>query len=153
MGRHLIKAGLLDTLDLTALEMYADAYARWTDAKRMLDGPIGKCPNCDPRLPHPPDPPMNSICIGARHIGHEYGTVVRNRRGALVTSPYVKIANDAWAQMKAILGDFGMTPASRMRVTVQKASQSKGSRRVAPARSEQDEDPRAIFKVVEGGKQ
>ena len=46
----------------------------------------------------------------------EHGMVIVGNKGAPVLSPYVAIVNRSLAQMRALLVEFGMTPASRSRV-------------------------------------
>ena len=46
-----------------------------------------------------------------------HGMVTKTPTGHLRPSPYLKISDRAFATMHALLGDFGMSPASRARVT------------------------------------
>ena len=48
----------------------------------------------------------------------KYGSVVKAPTGYPIMSPYLAIANQAQAQMRASLIEFGMTPASRSKVEV-----------------------------------
>ena len=62
-------------------------------------------------------------CAYAMHIEAEIklqdeGMVIVNARGAQVSSPYVAISNQAIAQMRAFMGEFGLTPASRVRMPI-----------------------------------
>ena len=50
----------------------------------------------------------------------KFGPVVKAPSGFPVQSPFLSIANKAWEQMLRILMEFGMTPASRSRVTAAK---------------------------------
>lgn len=51
----------------------------------------------------------------------QFGMVINGKDGDLpVVSPYVKIAEKAFAQVKGMLIEFGMTPSSRTRVHVAK---------------------------------
>ena len=57
----------------------------------------------------------------ARHAEAEdamrqHGVLVRGPGGMPMASPYLAIANTAMAQMRSILAEFGMTPATRSRV-------------------------------------
>lgn len=139
IGRKLSEAGLLGTLDLTALAMYCDAYGRWLEARSILQGPVGYCSNCNPkRRPQENETP----CVAPRHIAHPYGLLTRTRVGAIVPSAYLKIANEAMDQMRRLLVEFGMTPASRARIPVEAPS---GHRKVAPywdGAPQQPQDPR-----------
>jgi len=47
----------------------------------------------------------------------KYGAVVKSPNGYPVQSPYVSIANKAGEQVRLLLAEFGMSPASRSRVT------------------------------------
>jgi len=47
----------------------------------------------------------------------QYGVVIKSPNGYPVQSPYVAIANKAGEQVRLLLGEFGMSPASRTRVT------------------------------------
>jgi P27 family predicted phage terminase small subunit len=46
----------------------------------------------------------------------KYGTVVKSPNGFPIQSPYVALANKAGEQVRLLLAEFGMTPASRSRV-------------------------------------
>lgn len=48
------------------------------------------------------------------------GAVVKSAHGYPIPSPYLQVANQAYAQMTRLLSEFGMTPSSRSRVTVTK---------------------------------
>ena len=50
----------------------------------------------------------------------KYGTVIKSPNGYPMQSPYLAIANKAMDQMAKILVEFGMSPSSRSRVTVQR---------------------------------
>jgi P27 family predicted phage terminase small subunit len=49
----------------------------------------------------------------------KYGTVIKSPSGFPVQSPYVAIANKAGEQVRLLLAEFGMSPASRTRVQVE----------------------------------
>jgi len=46
----------------------------------------------------------------------EHGMVIKAPSGYPVQSPYLSISNRAFEQMRAMLSEFGMTPASRSRI-------------------------------------
>jgi P27 family predicted phage terminase small subunit len=46
------------------------------------------------------------------------GMVLRSPQGFPIQSPYCALANKAWQQMQQMLGEFGMTPSSRSRLTM-----------------------------------
>lgn len=45
------------------------------------------------------------------------GLIVRSPNGYPIQSPYLLVANKALAQLKAFLTEFGLSPASRKRIT------------------------------------
>ena len=47
---------------------------------------------------------------------NRYGSVIKNKQGLPVLSPYFKVARNAFDQMKVLLSEFGMTPSSRTKV-------------------------------------
>jgi P27 family predicted phage terminase small subunit len=51
----------------------------------------------------------------------QYGVVIKSPNGYPVQSPYVAIANKAGEQVRLLLAEFGMSPASRTRVTAVEA--------------------------------
>ena len=57
----------------------------------------------------------------------KHGAIIKAPSGYPVQSPYLSVANKAIEQMKAFLVEFGMTPASRVRVrTVDKEDAGDG---------------------------
>ena len=54
----------------------------------------------------------------------KYGPIVKAPSGYVQPSPYVAIKNKAWDQMKSMMGEFGMTPASRTRVNAAGSEES-----------------------------
>jgi P27 family predicted phage terminase small subunit len=48
----------------------------------------------------------------------KFGTVIKSPNGYPILSPYVSICNTALREMRAFLTEFGMTPASRSRISV-----------------------------------
>ena len=46
-----------------------------------------------------------------------YGVMLKSPNGFPVQSPYLAVANKAMEQMRSLLSEFGMTPASRSRVS------------------------------------
>lgn len=114
IGRQLLAAGLLSNLDTNALALLCDATARWLNARAILDGPVGFCANCDPRNKSAEEN-LNK-CVGTKHLAFPYGLIIASRLGRVGPSPYLKIANDAGAQMAKLQAEFGMTPASRSRI-------------------------------------
>jgi P27 family predicted phage terminase small subunit len=48
----------------------------------------------------------------------QFGTVVRKVRGGQGPSPWLRVANTAYAQMRALANELGLSPASRSRIHV-----------------------------------
>lgn len=67
-------------------------------------------------------PALTAYCVAwSRHVEaetklREKGMVVDSPNGYPMVSPYMALANKAWAQMVRILAEFGMSPSSRTRV-------------------------------------
>ena len=49
----------------------------------------------------------------------KYGVMVKSPNGLPMQSPYLAVANKAMEQMRSLLSEFGMSPASRTRVRVE----------------------------------
>jgi len=99
ISKELADCGLLTLVDRAALAAYCQAWGRWVQAEDVLrDGTEEGLPS---------------------------GLVVKTWNGTLVQSPMLAVANRAMDQMKAFLCEFGMTPASRTRVQVQKPQAEK----------------------------
>jgi P27 family predicted phage terminase small subunit len=69
---------------------------------------------------------LKALCIcyarwmdAEKHVRNE-GCVVAGSTGSLVMNPYVRVAAQALEQMRALMGDFGMTPSSRTRLRTEK---------------------------------
>ena len=139
MGKRLLAEGLFSTtLDLTALQVYCGAYADLKDATEYLEGSPGYCPNCNPKRKVPAEP----ACFPPSHLRPEYGRVIRNRLGGTRASPYVAIRREAAALVMRVLGEFGMTPASRGRIP---REQPKRPAAVVPVDLGSGEDPRDLL--------
>ena len=107
LAHQLVDAGVLTTLDLTALEMVACTYAGWQLSERTLQAE---------------------------------GAVVMNGAGGLQASPWVGIGQQYERLLFRLLGEFGLTPASRYRVPRERKAASP-----RPANPEPSADPRAFF--------
>ncbi len=49
-----------------------------------------------------------------------FGCVTKDEKGIPHHSPYLRVANDSFIQMKSLLQEFGLSPASRARIQVSK---------------------------------
>ena len=119
MGKLLKDAGLLTNMDLTALTVYSAAYADYLEAEVMLQGPMGFCLNCDPRVDCEESGlgvlPGHKPCIAPYHHSVAFGKAIY-RKGNFVTSPFVALNKQAYLGVNHFLVAFGMTPASRSRI-------------------------------------
>ena len=127
MGRLLRRASLLTDFDTIALAAYCSAYARHVEAEAMLNGPVGYCPNCKP-LSKVEGTETGKNCQAPFHVLCEYGMVLKNRKGAVGSSPYVAIDKQAISEMRQFLTEFGMTPASRSRMPKPREQPSRSRR-------------------------
>jgi P27 family predicted phage terminase small subunit len=89
---ELFRLGLLTQADIRTLALYCDAYGEWCDARDALFA----MKEDDPQL---------------------FGFLVRNANGNLAANPIVKILAHARMQMERFGLEFGLTPASRSRLT------------------------------------
>lgn len=76
----------------------------------------------------------------------EFGIVVKSPSGYLQQSPYLSIANKAMEQMTRLLVEFGMSPASRSRVSASWIPPIVPAQAVAMRKAGQD--PRELFRMV-----
>ena len=56
--------------------------------------------------------------VAKRKVRNTGGRVLRSRKGALYTNPWVYEANGAWERLRKAAAEFGMTPSTRSRVRV-----------------------------------
>ena len=54
--------------------------------------------------------------VEAERAMQEYGVMMKSPNGFPMQSPYLAVANKAMEQMRQLLAEFGMSPASRTRV-------------------------------------
>jgi P27 family predicted phage terminase small subunit len=96
---ELEQLGILSKIDGKALAAYCSAFARWMQAEQEITarGIIVEEPILD-------------------REGNEVGTRIKR-------NPAVSISNEALKLMKSFLIEFGMTPASRSRIRVEKPDQ------------------------------
>ncbi|MBL4763512.1 MAG: phage terminase small subunit P27 family, partial [Gammaproteobacteria bacterium] len=84
---HLEKLGLVTELDMAALAVYCQSFARWVGAETKL-----------------------------KKLGDD-GLIETTPSGYKQISVLLQISNRAAEQMHKFLGEFGMTPSTRTRVT------------------------------------
>ena len=58
--------------------------------------------------------------VEAEEIVQQKGMVIKTTNGNFIQNPFLSIANRAMDDMRRLMVEFGMTPASRTRVQVQK---------------------------------
>lgn len=84
MARKLMAMGVLTAIDLDALSVYCQVYARWRDAEEKLN---------------------------------QFGPIIKDKDGGFAQSPYLGVANECIRQLRMFMGEFGITPSSRTRVS------------------------------------
>ena len=97
----LMALGLISRIDRAALAAYCQAYGRWVKAEKALKAVEDKFKN----------------------VNAGGGLCYQTPKGYWVTQPLVSVANKALEQMHKFLIEFGMTPASRTRISM-KSSES-----------------------------
>jgi len=60
--------------------------------------------------------------LEAEEALRKYGVMVKSPSGFPMQSPYLAVANKSMEQMRGLLTEFGMSPASRARISVQEPS-------------------------------
>jgi len=66
-----------------------------------------------------------SMWITAQENIQKHGVLIKAQSGFPMQSPYLQIANKAMIEMRKWLIEFGMTPSSRSRVTVEKGTEKR----------------------------
>jgi P27 family predicted phage terminase small subunit len=117
----LLKLGLLTRIDGKALAAYCDSYAHWEQARKDIKkyGLVIQSPKCD-KL-------GNVIMVsgdGSEILDEESGTVRKRILYELKANPAVSIYNTFAKLMKAYLIEFGLTPASRSKLKIEKPADS-----------------------------
>lgn len=92
--------GMMSSLDRAALSAYCQAYGRWVQAESIL----------------------NELSLSG---GIDKGLTVMTDSGNVIQNPVVGIANKAMQDMVKYSVEFGMTPASRAKVKVDKGDEEK----------------------------
>jgi len=96
MSKQLFALGLLTQVDRAALAAYCQAWADWVNANEQL----------------------------ARINATDGGMITLTEKGYPVVSPWWNISITAAKQMKSFLTEFGMTPGSRARLSVDRKRKS-----------------------------
>ncbi|APU92753.1 terminase small subunit [Proteus phage vB_PvuS_Pm34] len=89
MGEELNALGVMSTLDAKALEMLVEAYVEYRQHCETLD-----------------------------EEGYTYDVMSSMGDKLKKAHPAVAMKSDAWKRIRAMLSEFGMTPASRAKVTM-----------------------------------
>ena len=101
VSQELFEAGLLANVDRAALAAYCTVWARWVRAEKELDE--GKNKKLDEEVDTT-----------------RTGLVLETDKGYRYQNPWVSIANKSMEDMKKFMAEFGMTPASRGKVSATK---------------------------------
>lgn len=89
--------------------------------------------------------------VEAEEQVRRYGTVIKSPNGYPIQSPYLSIANKALEQMKSLMGELGLTPASRVRIPKQTPRSAKppaAPRVEQPQADVAGDDPRRSLRRV-----
>jgi P27 family predicted phage terminase small subunit len=84
--------------------------------------------------------------IEAEDALRNFGVVLKSPSGFPIQSPYLAIANKAMDQMTRLLAEFGMSPSSRARVTVQPPREQLATQAQPPSADERD--PREYLRAL-----
>lgn len=95
--------GLLTRIDRAALAAYCEWWSDWVDATRKCIGESGK--------------DLKVIKTGERILYDAEGRITERSGGNFVENPYYSIKKRAAELMHKFLTEFGMTPASRTRIS------------------------------------
>lgn len=109
ISQDLMQLGLLSRIDRAALAAYCEAWSDWLDATDKVNR-FGKV-----------------IKTGEKTVTHTDGSVEKSG-GNMVENPYYSIKKRAAEIMHKFLIEFGMTPASRTRISAEPAAQESGTK-------------------------
>lgn len=98
ISKELDVLGLLSQIDRAALAAYCSAYSRWVKAERAITALEKKWEDVDPA----------------------FSLITPTPNGTFQVQPLVSVSNKALVLMHKYLTEFGMTPASRTRISVDK---------------------------------
>lgn len=90
-------AGLLTKIDRSSLAAYCQAYGRWVDTENKIQAIISKAEE------------------QGKDSTNAY--LLTTAQGNIIISPLLSVANRCLEQMHTFLCEFGMTPASRSRIS------------------------------------
>lgn len=90
LREKLMDSRVLTSLDANALELLADAYYEYREARRQV-----------------------------KKEGHIYKSTTKNGDQLIRTHPSVYIADAAWKRVQKMMSEFGLTPASRSKVSAE----------------------------------
>jgi len=122
----LFECGLLTEADEEALALYCVTFQRWKWAEAKLkEPPHYEYVMTKEAMGVPRDEYIKQGWTDAQLVAWGYmlepelidAAIVKTKTGYMAHSPYLTIANKCFDQLKAMLQEFGMTPAARSRVT------------------------------------
>jgi len=125
-AKMLYECGLLTRADESALAMYCATFVRWRWAEdKLSQPPTWVYTMTKEAMGISRDEYIAKGWTDDQLVAYGYmlqpelmdAAVVQTKTGYLAHSPYLTIANKCFDQLKAILQEFGMTPAARSRVT------------------------------------
>ena len=77
----------------------------------------------------------------------KFGTIIKSPNGFPMQSPYLAVANKAMEQMRSLMSELGLTPASRVRIPRLKEPQATRNES-RPRQSQSAGDPRSVLRAV-----
>lgn len=111
---ELLKLGLMTNIDRAALAAYCQAWSDWVEAEGQLQK-FGKVVRSPAKTLTRTDPKTGKV-------------ETETSGGYPMPSPFLAIRNKALDLMRQFLTEFGMTPASRSRISVESRQQTQLAR-------------------------
>lgn len=104
---ELERYGLISKLDRSALSLYCQAWARWVWAEEQMTRAMSIAA----------EKQAAAEAAGEAYTGGDGLTVPTGNNGQITYSPHWVIANRAMQQVQAFLAEFGLSPATRTKVS------------------------------------
>lgn len=125
LALELVEQDLLTTLDLAALQLTCEAYGDFQEAKQALFHPVD--PRSGKRVRRSLEQYLSGLdpWVDVRKL--DTSAFINMRRNSQ-TAPELAQKNRAWAIFKSYMTEFGLSPASRNRISL-------------PAKKEQGQSP------------
>ena len=86
--------------------------------------------------------------VEAEAAVRKYGTIIKSPNGFPMQSPYLAVANKAMEQMRSLMSELGLTPASRVRLPRIKKEPQATRHESRSRKSQSTGDPRSVLRAV-----